>query len=71
MKTHCDELSELFFSKKRFESIAYLFLENKVLIVFELYMEELVKELFKQLRNETPQKCFPEKIVEKNKLTTL
>ena len=30
-------------------------------------MEELVEE---QLRNETPQKYFPEKIVEKNKPTT-
>ena len=28
-------------------------------------MEELVKELFKQLRNETPQKFFPEKVAEK------
>ena len=33
-----------------------MLLEKKVLTVFELYMEELVKELFKQLRNETPRK---------------
>ena len=33
-------------------------------------MEELVKELFKQLRYETPQKFVPEKIAEKNKPTT-
>ena len=33
-------------------------------------MEELVKELFKQLRNETPQKFFSEKVAEKNKSTT-
>ena len=33
-------------------------------------MEELVKELFKQLRNETPQKFFSEKVAEKNKPTT-
>ena len=58
------------FFKKRFESIANLLSENKVLTVFELYMEELVKELFKQLRNETRQKFFPEKIVEKNNSTT-
>ena len=37
---------------------------------FDLYMEKLVKALFKQLRNETPQKFFPEKIAEKNKPTT-
>ena len=41
-----------------------------MLTVFELYMEDLVKELFKQLRNETLQKFFREKIVEKNKPTT-
>ena len=50
------------FFKKRFKSIANLLLENKVLTVFELFMEELVKELFKQLRNETPQNVFPEKL---------
>ena len=33
-------------------------------------MEELVKELFKQLRTETPQKFFPEKVAEKNKPKT-
>ena len=58
------------FFEKRSESISNLLLENKVLTVFELYMEELVKELFKQLRNETPQKFFPEKVAEKNKPTT-
>ena len=58
------------FFKKRSKSILSLLLENKVLTVFELYMEELVKELFKQLRNETPQKFFPEKVAEKNKPTT-
>ena len=58
------------FFKKRFKSIANFLLENKGLLVFKLYMEELVKELFKQLRDETPQKCFPEKIAEKNKPTT-
>ena len=52
------------FFKKRSESISNLLLENKVLTVFELYMEELVKALFKQLRNETPQKFFPEKVAE-------
>ena len=57
------------FFKKRFESIGNLILENKVLTIFELYMEELSKELFKQLRNETPQKIFTGKIVEKNKPT--
>ena len=30
-------------------------------------MEELVKELLKQLRKETPQKFFPEKTAEKNR----
>ena len=45
--------------KKRFESIANMLLENEVLTVFELYMETLVKELFKELRNETPEKFFP------------
>ena len=58
------------FFKKRSESISNLLLENKILTVFELYIEELVKELFKQLRNETPQKIFPEKVAEKNKPTT-
>ena len=55
------------FFKKRSESISNLLLETKVLTVFELYMEELVKELFKQLRTDTPQKFFPEKVAEKNK----
>ena len=33
-------------------------------------MEEHFKELFKQLRNETPQKFVPEKVAEKNEPTT-
>ena len=33
-------------------------------------MEELVKELFKQLRTETPQKFFSEKIAEKKNRQT-
>ena len=37
------------FFKNRFEFIANLFLENKVLTVFEIYMEELVKELFQAI----------------------
>ena len=32
-------------------------------------MEELVKELLKQLRKETPQKFFPEKTTEKKPTT--
>ena len=41
------------FFKKRFESIAHLLLEIEEPVVFELHMEELVKKLFEQLRNET------------------
>ena len=44
--------------------------ENKLLTVFELYLEELVKALFKQLRIEKPQKCFLENIAQKKKPTT-
>ena len=36
-----------------------MLLENEVLTVLGLYMETLVKELFKQLRNETPEKFLP------------
>ena len=45
-------------------------LENKLLTVFELYLEELVKALSKQLSIETPQKWFFENVAQKMKPTT-
>ena len=42
------------FVNRRFESIANLLVENRMLTVFEFFIEELVKELFKHLHNETP-----------------
>ena len=55
---------------KKFESIANILLENKVLTVYELYMEELVKELFKELRHETPVKYLVEINAQSNKPST-
>ena len=39
---------------KKFDSLQNLFAENKHLTVFELFMVELLRELFRQLRSESP-----------------
>ena len=58
------------FYKKRFESITNILLENKVFTVYALYMEESVKELFKELRHETPLKYLVEINAQSNKPST-
>ena len=40
------------FFRKRYESMNYILVENRTLAVFELYMVEIVKKLFEQIRTE-------------------
>ena len=42
------------FFKKKMDSITDVVRENGILTVYELYLAELLKELFKQLRSEPP-----------------
>ena len=42
------------FFKKKFDSLRDILLDNKIFTVYELYTLEIVKELFKQLRNVSP-----------------
>ena len=41
------------FFKNKFDSLRDILLDNKIFTVYELYTLEIVKELFKQLRNES------------------
>ena len=43
-----------FFFKKKIDSLESLFADNKVFTVFELFMLEIPKELFRQLKCESP-----------------
>ena len=52
----------LTFFKNRYEYTANLLQENIVLTLLELYIKEFVKEVSKQLRNETSQKVSPKNI---------
>ena len=54
MKKRNEEFYELFFFKKKFDSSRDLFRTNKILTVFELFILENIKELFRQLRLEAP-----------------
>ena len=48
------------FFKKKMDSITDVLRETGILTVFELYLEELLKELFRQLRSEAPNTYLPE-----------
>ena len=41
------------FIRKKFESLDFTLIDNKIHTVYELYVIELVKELFKQIRSES------------------
>ena len=49
------------FCKNKYESIEQLFEKNNILTVFELYVMEVCRELFKQLKSESPL-CFQDGI---------
>ena len=57
------------FFKKKYESLGLTLFDNKIHTVYELYVIELVKELFKQIRSESPlQYIIPQSLaVIKNK----
>ena len=42
------------FFKKKFDSLECVFADNKVLTVFELFLLKMLKELFRQLKCESP-----------------
>ena len=42
------------FFRKKYESLGLTLFDNKIHTVYELYVIELVKELFKQIRSESP-----------------
>ena len=42
------------FFRKKYESLGLTLIDNKIYTVYELYVIELVKELFKQIRSESP-----------------
>ena len=42
-----------FFFKKKFDSMVNVLADNKILNVFELFMVEVIQELFKQIRKES------------------
>ena len=48
------------FFKKKFESMKEIMIENGIQTVFELYVAELIKELFRQLRFEAPNQYLQE-----------
>ena len=53
MKKPNDEFYEPFF-KKKFDSLHDLLRTNEILTVFELFVLENIKELFRQLKSEAP-----------------
>ena len=48
------------FFRKKFDSVKEIMIENGIQTVFELYVAELFKELFRQLRYEAPNQYLPE-----------
>ena len=50
------------FFKKKMDSITDFLREKGILTVYELYLAELLKELFRQLRSEAPNTYLPENL---------
>ena len=50
---HSEELSELCFSEKKFETLSDISEVNNLYTVFELYIFEVLNELFKELRGDS------------------
>ena len=48
------------FFKKKYDSLENILGQNKIFTVFELYLVELVKELFRQLQSQSPTNFLPE-----------
>ena len=42
------------FFRNKYDSVEYIFERNKIMTAFEIYLMELLAEVFKQLRMESP-----------------
>ena len=63
------KIDQAIFFRKKYESLGLTLFDNKIHTVYELYVIEIVKELFKQIRSESAlQNIFPQSLaVIKNK----
>ena len=52
------EFLEPFFSWRKFDSLNNIWYEHKIQTVFEMYISEFIKEMFKQVRLESPVQFF-------------
>ena len=58
------------FSRRKFDSLNNICYKHKTYIVFELYISELIKEMFKQIRLESPVQFFTPHTCEVSHLLT-